>query len=109
MLNIEVIYDSSEEDEATIYLMVSPNINYYQRLETIPLTLYSSIGKLNAKDTTIFDINKLNTQDNVFQVELALCGGELSTMVNDEVTIFRNPDTEIKSSINFTFRSLKNR
>ena len=98
LLNIEVIYDSSEEDEATIYLMVSPNINYYQRLETIPLTLYSSIGKLNAKDTTIFDINKLNTQDNVFQVELALCGGELSTMVNDEVTIFRNPDTEIKSN-----------
>jgi len=107
LLNIEVIYDSSEEDEATIYLMVSPNINYYQRLETIPLTLYSSIGKLNAKDTTIFDINKLNTQDNVFQVELALCGGELSTMVNDEVTIFRNPDTEIKSNAKKSKKFLK--
>ena len=98
LLNIEVRFENYDEEEATIYLLVSPNINYYQRLETLPLTLYSSIGKLNAKDTTIFDINKLDKQHNVLQLELASCGGELSTMVNNEVTIFRNPETEIISN-----------
>ena len=98
LLNIEVEIDSYYEDEATIHLMVSPYINYYQRLETLPLTLYSSIGKLNAKDTTIFDINKLNKEDNVLLLELASCGGELSTMVNNEVTLFRNIESGIISN-----------
>ena len=70
-------------------------MNYHQRIETSPLKVYNSNGKLNAKDTTIFDINKHNKSHDVIILELSSCNGELSTIINNQITYYKNPSTEI--------------
>ena len=86
---------SFEEFEKKINILVSPTVNYHQRIETSPLKVYNSNGKLNAKDTTIFDINKYNKSHDIIILELSSCNGELSTILNNQITYYKNPSTEI--------------
>ena len=81
-----------------VNILVSPSVNYYKRIETLPKQVYFSSEKTTIKDTTIFDINKANKKDNIIILEVSACRGQFETQLNNQITYYKNPFTEIKSN-----------
>ena len=86
------------EEGTLINILVSPSVNYYKRIETQPKQIYFSSEKTTIKDTTIFDINKANKKDNIIVLEVSACRGQFETQINNKITYYKNPFTEIKSN-----------
>lgn len=88
-----------------IDILVTPEVNYYKRIAAKPSALYFGNEKPNNKDTTIFDISKLNKEDDVIVIELSPCDGEIDFRLTNEISYF-NTDRK-GESIKFS-KSLEN-
>ena len=88
----------SFDEDTIINILISPSVNNYKRIETQPKQIYFSSEKSTIKDTTIFDINKEKKKDNIIVLEISACRGTFETQLNNKVTYYKNPFTEIQSN-----------
>ena len=87
----------SVDEDTIINILISPSVNNYKRIDTQPKQIYFSSEKSTIKDTTIFDINKENKKDNIIVLEVSSCRGTFETQLNNKITYYKNPFTEIES------------
>ena len=87
----------SDKEDTIINILISPSVNNYKRIDTQPKQIYFSSEKSTIKDTTIFDINKENKKDNIIVLEVSSCRGTFETQINNKITYYKNPFTEIQS------------
>ena len=69
-----------------ISILVSPNVNNYQRIISQQgLYYFSSLTNLN-KDKTIFNLIKKNKDDNLMIIEISSCQGEFGYSLTDTIS-----------------------
>ena len=97
LINLDNFYYGEEK----ISILISPNVNNYQRIISEQGTYYfSSLSKVN-KDKTIFNLVKKNKFDDLMIIEVSSCQGDFSYSLTDTISSTKENSKEnnIKSNL----------
>ena len=94
------VYITSNDTEKSISVIISPNVNFYKRIEISPLSIYYSFENITDNEKSIYELKKLKKNDNTFVVELSSCKGNIEASITDKLQYyFKYEEKENKKNI----------
>ena len=81
--------------EQTIDVLITPTVNNIRRIEANPLRLYFSNAQHVNAERTIFDLQKIRKNDDIFVIQLSTCTGRVGFAFTNQITYFGETSTSI--------------
>ena len=88
------VYINSNDTENSISVIISPNVNFYKRIEISPLNIYYSFENITENEKSIYQLKKIKKNDNIFVIELSACSGYIQASITDKLNYYFNDGEE---------------
>ena len=74
----------------TIGVLVTPQVNNLQRIETIPYTIYYNNQDAKNEKKSIFDLKRVDNKDDIFVIEISACKGQFDADLMNQINYFND-------------------
>ena len=102
--NVRVLFSvyikSNYTIEKSLSVIISPNVNFYKRIDISPLRIYYSSENITENEKSIYELKKIKKNDDMFVIELSPCKGKIEASITDKLQYyFKYEEDENKKNI----------
>ena len=74
----------------TIGVLVVPLVKNFQRVDTTPYTIYYNRQNAKSEMKSIYDLKKVDNNDDIFVIEISACKGQFDADLMDQINYFND-------------------